>query len=122
MTSGREYSRSFGDSAVSAFPKMGEHPLEGSLVNTSGERSPYTKTVARKGPAGDSETEGAPVRGHTQISEAQGPTFAPQTTIDFPNAPEASQTGRGMRRVPSSVGNRDFWDDRASQSGKVIVP
>lgn len=104
-----------------SFPAMGEEPLTSHLVNISGDRSPYTTPVARKGPAGDSESEPAAVRGQTEIHDAHGPTFRPQTTICYPNAPEASGTGRGMRTVPSSLGNKDFWDMRNSGAdGEVI--
>lgn len=108
---------------ASQFPKMGEHALEDSLVNVSGDRSPYTKDVARKGPSGDVlATGGKANKGQISMSgEHNGPRFAPVTTISYPNAPEASQTGRGMRTVRSAVGNRDFWDSRSSQSGEVIA-
>jgi hypothetical protein len=103
------------------FPKMGEEPLTNSLVNVSGNRSPYTTAVARKGPSGDSESEPATHRGQTSMSGTHpGPAFRPQTTISYPNAPEASQTGRGMRTLPSAVGNSPFWDRRADESGEVI--
>lgn len=110
------------DNATSNFPKMGESALE-DFVNTSGNRSPYTMPVGRKGPSGDSENEPASVRpvGSVATGEHNGPRFAPVTTIDFPNAPEHVQTGRALKRVPSSVGNRDFWDSRSSQSGVVIA-
>lgn len=108
---------------TSQFPKMGDMPLVGNVVNVSGRGSRYTQTVPRKGPANDKDPSigTAAHRGQTMIHEAHGPTFRPMTTIDYPNAPERKGTGRGMRTVPSSVGNRDFWTDRSvSQSGKVI--
>lgn len=106
---------------TSQFPAMGEFPLTDSIVNVSGDRSPYTKTVARKGPSGDSESEPAAVRGQISMDgEHNGPTFRPVTMLYQQNAAEASAIGRGMRTVPSSLGNRDFWDDRASRSGQVI--
>lgn len=117
------YTRPYGDATSSNFPKMGEHPLEGNLVNTSGNRSPYTQVQAKKGPSGDAlATGGTAVRGvgANATGEHSGPCFAPQTTIYFPNSPEASQTGRGLRIVPSAVGNRDFWDSRY-ESGSVIA-
>lgn len=105
----------------SQFPKMGEHPLEGSVVNMSGNRSPYTMPVERKGPSADGEAEPAGKRGVTMATgERNGPCFRPQATICYPNAPESGSTGRGMRTVPSRTGNQDFWDNRASQSGEVI--
>lgn len=111
------------DNAVSSFPKMGEHPLEGTIVNTSGNRSPYTQTQAKKGPSGDAlAIGGTAVRGvgSDATGEHSGPCFRPQTTVYFPNSPEASKTGRALRTVPSALGNRDFWDSRTSQSGAVI--
>ena len=107
----------------SQFPKMGEEPLTASLVNISGQRSPYTTPIPRKGPAADVLATGG--TGHRGVGadatgENAGPAFRPQTTICFPNAPEASQTGRGMRTLPSAVGNRDFWDRRSDASGEVI--
>lgn len=107
---------------ASQFPKMGEEPLVGTVVNVSGERSPYTKSVPRKGPAGDSESEPATHRGvgADATGEHAGPTFRPVTTLYAQNAAAASDTGRGMRTVRSAIGNRDFWDQRASQSGEVI--
>lgn len=110
------------DNATSHFPKMGEEPLTNHLVNASGDRSRYTTPVGRKGPAGDSESEPATRRGATSMNgEHNGPRFAPVATISYPNAPEASATGRGMRTVPSAIGNRDFWDRRADASGQVIA-
>lgn len=106
--------------AQSHFEKMGQNPLVGTVVNTSGNRSPYTQLRPKKGPSGDSESEPASVRGRTMIHEAHGPTFRPVTTISYPNAPEHAATGRGMRTVPSSLGNRDFWSARSVQGGEVI--
>lgn len=108
------------DNATSQFPKMGEEPLTSHLVNISGNRSPNTMPVARKGPSGDSESEPASHRGATSMSgERNGPRFAPQTTISWPNAPEHAKTGRGMRTLPPAT-RSPFWDQRASGSGEVI--
>lgn len=105
--------------AVSNFPKMGEEPLVGNVVNVSGNRSPYTMPVARKGPSSDSEPGDMAVRGVGAMAsgEHNGPTFAPLKTVFYPNSPEFKNTGRGMRRVPSK-GDTSFWSDEAvSQSG-----
>ena len=108
------YTRPYGDATSSSFPKMGENPMVGTLVNVSGDRSSYTHPRGKGGPSGDSETEPSSVRlvGSTATGENAGPRFAPVTTIYYPNTPEASQTGRGLRTVPSAIGNRDFWDSR----------
>jgi hypothetical protein len=111
------------DNETSTFPKMGDSPLE-DFINVSGDRSPYTKPVARKGPGAQDSMDGpggGRGRGAT-LKEGNGPKFAPQTQICYTNDPVAHATGRGMRKVPSAIGNRDFWDDRASQSGETIVP
>lgn len=109
--------------AQSQFPKMGEHEIEGSLTNMSGRPSPYTTPRPKGGPSGDGESEPSNHRGvgSTATGERNGPTFRPVTTLYKQNAAEASATQRAMRTVPSSLGNRDFWNDRAaSQSGQVI--
>jgi hypothetical protein len=105
------------------FPKMGEYPLEGGLVNMSGKRSPYTMPEARKGPSGDAMDGPTGHRGvgPDATGEHNGPRFRPVTTIAFPNSEAASATGRGMRTLPSSLGNRDFWDSRTDGSGEVIA-
>lgn len=101
------------DNATSNFPKMGENPMVGTLVNVSGNRSPYTHPVARPSQGDALATGGTAIRGASSMSgEHNGPRFAPVTTICFPNSPEASQTGRGLRTVKSAIGNRDFWDRR----------
>lgn len=119
------YTRPYGDATQSNFPKMGEHPLEGTIVNTSGNRSPYTHAEARY-TGGDAIGGGQAVRGvgSDATGEHSGPVFAPQSTVVYNNSPEASMTGRGMRAirsVASKTGNGDFWDQRSSQSGQVIA-
>jgi hypothetical protein len=119
------YTRPYGDATQSFFPKMGDHPLEGTIVNTSGNRSPYTHPVSRPSQGDALGTGGTAIRGNGGImtGEHSGPCFAPQATVVFPNSPEASQTGRGLRVMPSvasKTGNGDFWNDR-SQTGTVIA-
>jgi hypothetical protein len=118
------YSRPYGDAVSSSFAKMGDHPLVGTIVNTSGNRSPYTHPEGRYSGGDAVATGGTGVRGvgGNATGEHSGPVFAPQTTISFPNSPEASQTGRGLRAIPSvasRTGNGDFWDNRAQ--GQVIA-
>jgi hypothetical protein len=118
------YTRPYGDAVQSSFPKMGEHPLVGTIVNTSGNRSPYTHAEGRASSGDAIATGGTAIRGvgGDATGEHSGPVFAPQTTICFQYAPEASQTGRGLRTIPSvasKTGNGDFWDNRAN-SGQVI--
>lgn len=119
------YTRSYGDATQTSFPKMGEHPLVGTLVNISGDRSPYT-TSRPKAASGDAiATGGTAIRGvgGNATGEHSGPVFAPQTAISFANSSEASQTGRGLRTIPSVAsksGNGDFWDKRY-EFGTVIA-
>jgi hypothetical protein len=98
------------DNATSSFPTMGDEGYT-SLMNMSGNRSPYTMPVERKGPT-TPDMGGSPAggRGSTMIHEAHGPTFRPVASQSY--AAEYPETGRGMRTVPSSVGNRDFWASR----------
>lgn len=108
---------------ASQFPKMGEFPLVDSIGDPSALPSTgHTTFRPRTGPAGDSESEPAGARGRTAMSgEMNGPRFRPQQTISFPNDPAASETGRGLRILPSVASRNGFWDDRnASQSGQVI--
>lgn len=116
------YTRPYGDAVSSNFPKMGEHPLEGSIVNTSGNRSPYTHPRPEYAPTGGQDAASAGGRGVGPMAtgENAGPRFAPVTTISYPNSPEASETGRALRTVRSAIGNRDFWDKRYA-SGEVIA-
>lgn len=109
------------DSATSAFPKMGEEPLTHNLVNASGNRG-NTIPVARPAQGDAIATGGTAVRGvgPDASGERDGARLV-ISTILYPNSSEMSQTGRGMRVVPSKAGVSDFWNDRASQSGQVIA-
>ncbi len=105
--------------STSSFPTMGDSAYEG-LVNMSGDRSPYTKLQAKHGPTVP-DTGGSPAggRGSSMVHETMGPVFRPVASRSY--APEYPETGRGMRTVPSSIGNRDFWAARAaSNEGEVI--
>lgn len=114
----RRDTRSFGDTTTDTFPKMGDG-FPGSLVNMSGQRSPYTTPVPRKGPASDDiGGGGAGGLSHTMIHEAHGPAFRPVASRGW--APEYPETGRAIRTVPSAVGNRDFWDRRGDTGGQTI--
>lgn len=103
------------DPVKTSFPAMGPNGIPESVVNMSGNRSPYTQLVPNKGPAGDSidGPTGGPAR-HTEINaEVNGPLCAPQTTLFFPNAADHEKTGRNTRIMPSRAGASDFWDARA---------
>lgn len=55
------------------------------------------------------------VTGRTNTSGGRPMATSSNTT------PEHAATGRGMRTVPSAIGNRDFWDRRTDASGQVIA-
>lgn len=104
--------------ASSDFPKMGETAYDG-LMNMSGQRSPYTIPQARKGPTSpDTGGENKSNRSAAMLHEGMGPTFRP--VASKVQGSEYPETGRGMRTVPSSVGNRDFWASRGDYAGETI--
>lgn len=108
------------DPIKTSFPAMGESGIPESVVNISGQRSPYTQLRPNSGPAGDSidGPKGAPAA-HTQVNaEVLGPQCKPQTTLFFPNAADHAKTGRNTRTVQNRAGTSDFWDRR--QEGPVI--
>lgn len=104
------------------FEAMGENPLVGTIVNISGNRSPYTMAVPRKGPSSDVlATGGKANKGATLMSGTHnGAKFRPQTTICYPNAPEASATGRGLRTVPKA-GNSFASARNSTNSDGVVI-
>lgn len=93
-----------------SFPTMG---TVAAPVNASAAPSRNTHLVAKKpGPGG--MLEGATARHRSaRMNETNGPqhritasAYAPMTS------PEAGATYRNVRLVPSTLGNRDFWDKR----------
>jgi hypothetical protein len=117
----RQDTRGFGDAETTSFPKMGDDYVTDHLVNISGQRSAYTMPVGKKstttdqGPLGGKATRSASL-----IHEANGPACTPIARISYPNSPEAKNVGRGMKTVPSSMGNRDFWGARGDNAGQCI--
>lgn len=105
--------------SASAFPTMGDSLID-NLINVSGNRSPYTSTVAKKTQGrGASPTGKAAVRGKSMIHEAHGPRFHISATLYKANAAEASSTQRNTVMLPPSVHREDgtgsagtFWDKR----------
>jgi hypothetical protein len=100
------------DPVKTTFETMGQYPLEGHVVNMSGQRSPYTKTAPKQGPTSDAPDSVGGNRSQV-AKDYNGPKFAPQTTICYPNAPEASATLRNVKIMPSKTGVSDFWANRA---------
>ena len=98
---------------TSTFEKMGDSGYAG-LVNMSGDRSPYTTPVARKGPT-TPDVGGGGAGGRANggvLHEGMGPQFRPISSHLY--AEDYAATGKHIRQVPSSVGNRDFWNARAA--------
>jgi hypothetical protein len=94
------------DKTITNFPTMGTSAAY--AENLSGAPSGNTTFVPKKGSAGGAgDPATATVRPH--VLERNGFKGAPQMTMSYPQAPEASQTGRNVRLVPSALGNRDFY-------------
>jgi hypothetical protein len=95
----------------SKFPTMGTSAS--SVRNASAEPSKNTKLVSKKGNSKGGFLDAATATHRKGIQERMGGSYAPQATLYQPNAQESAQTFRKVVLVPSSVGNRDFWDARA---------
>jgi hypothetical protein len=116
----RKDTRSYGSGETTSFPKMGDEFLTAHLVNVSGNRSPYTMPVAKKSTTSDQGPLGGKAnRSAKLIKEANGPACTPVQTINYSNAPEMKNVGRGMRTVPSKAGNGDFYG-AGDSNGQVI--
>jgi|HubBroStandDraft_6_1064221.scaffolds.fasta_scaffold1054364_2 hypothetical protein len=101
------------DRVTTTFPTMSEGYLEGSVINMSGQRSPYTKTRPKQGPRSDAPDSVGGARSQV-AKDYDGPRCAPVTTIAYPNSPEASGTMRNVRLMPNRTGvSSDFWAARA---------
>lgn len=85
--------------------KMGEemaHPQSNSA------QSPNLKYEPRK--SGKSDAPVGTISGvRPGHQERLGAKYAPQMTLYEQNAPSASEVGRNVRKVPSALGNRDFY-------------
>lgn len=93
------------DQTTTHFETMGTSAAYAQVVS---DPSPNLKFRPKYGPSADETVIGT--KGNRQgVQERLGAQYAPQVTIVQPNEPEASQTQRNVRLVPSSVGNRDFW-------------
>ena len=98
---------------VTSPAKMGEEMARPRAVSA---QSPNVKSVRKnnsKGGAGEPQT----ANNRTGHQERLGAKWAPQMPLYAQNAAEASQTGRNVRILPASTGNRDFWYKR--QYGQV---
>lgn len=107
---------------VTSPAKMGEemaHP------RANAAQSPNVKYQKKKGPRGGGEPATAGGRKGVltddnrvpQSPERLGAKWAPQMVMSAPQAPEAAQTQRNVRVLPSAVGSRDFWLKRQYGQG-----
>lgn len=109
------------ETTTTQFEVMGDSGIPKSVCNLSGQRSRYT--MQGKG-VGSVTSDADPAIGTKanrrgrEIKDANGPSCKIQAKISFPNSPEASNTGRNVKTVPSAIGNRDFWQKR-SEGGKI---
>lgn len=104
------------DMTHSDFPVMGDSGIPSSVVNMSGERSPYTTLKAKPAapPSPDiAGPTGGPRTQTTVNAEVLGPLCSPQTTLFFPNAASHADTGRNTKIVPSRAGVGDMWAARS---------
>ena len=104
------------DMTTTSFEPMGSAGIPNSVVNMSGNRSPYTQLQAKGGVPGGISIDGptgAP-RKQTEVNaEVHGPLCSPQTTLFFPNAAHHADTGRNTKIVPSRAGVSDMWSKRS---------
>lgn len=107
------------DATTTSFPKMGDSLIH-NVMNLSGQRSPYTKTMPRKNKAGKSpigSTGGT--KKHTLIKEANGPRCTVKFTLYANNAADAGKQTRNVRMMPQRMsrpdgtGGGNFWAKRA---------
>lgn len=95
-----------GDKTTTTFPKMGT--TNSRPVNQSGAPSKNTKRV-RKHSTVSAQPQPATKSNRQGVQERMGNQGAPQTTMVYPNAPEAAQVQRNVKIVPSAMGNNDFY-------------
>ena len=103
------------DNIKTTFEAMGDEGIPSSVINLSGQRSPYTRVRPRGGAvAGDDLPSSTGNRSQSLTNaEVLGPQCAPQTTLYYPNAADHEATGRNTRIVPSRTGVADnFWGSR----------
>ena len=111
-------SKGISQTTTTTFEKVGSYD---SVVNMSGQRSPYTMPEGRKGPTSPDMGggNGSARRSATMIHEANGPACTVTATRGF--APEYPETGRAFRTVPSRAGVGDFWDQRQANGGQTLA-
>jgi hypothetical protein len=88
------------------FAKVGDSVAK---VATATSRGVQRGKLVKKGNSKGGMLEGATASHKANIQERMGATFTPKATLYAANAPEAAQTQRNTRIVPSALGNRDFY-------------
>ena len=97
------------DKTTTEFQKMGTDSAY--AENLSGAPSANTHPVPRK----NTQAGAVPGTKSNRIGtlERNGFQGAPQVSYEYPNSPEAGNTFRNVRLMPSAKGNRDFYARRA---------
>lgn len=91
-----------------AFPTMG---TSAASANPIAPDPSHTQSVSKEGFSNPDQDN--PAKGNrTGVYERNGAKYAPQVNYVYPNEQVSSQTQRNVRRVPSAIGNRDFWAGR----------
>jgi hypothetical protein len=99
-------------------PQAGKFPTMGTTVADSVSAvSGQPKLSVKKNNAKGGFLESATAAHKANIQERLGAQLTPSANIVYPNSPESSLTQRNVTLVPSSVGNRDFWDKRKYGQG-----
>lgn len=98
------------DKTTTKFPTMGTQSANPAVLTS---QSPNVKYAPKSGNAkGGSIGEPATATNRADVLERNGFKGAPQIKHSYPNAPEAAQTYRNVRLVPSAIGRSQFWDKR----------
>lgn len=93
---------------TTTFEKVGDS-IPSHVLNLSGAPSPYTMSTPVKRGGKSVQPSGTKAnRGRTMIKEANGPACTIVATLYKKNAVEANDLTRGIRVLPSAVGDRDF--------------
>ncbi|WP_157407281.1 hypothetical protein [Actinomadura atramentaria] len=101
------------DKTTTSFPRMGDQAHRWNVAPRTPDRS---ITVPKKHGKG-SFMEAATAKHRKSVHERHGASFAPQMTMHYSNAPEASANLRNTKLMPSAVGARDFYTRRAYGQG-----
>lgn len=96
----------------SPFPTMGKGGPPVRVAPVTSNLKTSVKKGSSKGGAGAYGMLDGIMAHRTGIQERMGAQCRVTAKLYSPNAVEAAQTGRRTVRVPSAIGNRDFYDAR----------